>query len=183
MLSEGECRQIVERVLKSSRADEVRISLSQDETSHLRFARNTPSTSGLVYTRTVSVRSAFGTRSGSAQGNQLDGDSLVAVVRRSEEVARRSPEDPEYVEGLPPQDYLGVEAWFAESEEERLEHMAAGVEVCIEDARQAGLVAAGFVRARASVRALANGQGLFGYHRRTTADFSETVRTPDSSLV
>ncbi len=102
MLSEGECRQIVERVLKSSRADEVRISLSQDETSHLRFARNTPSTSGLVYTRTVSVRSAFGTRSGSAQGNQLDGDSLVAVVRRSEEVARRSPEDPEYVEGLPP---------------------------------------------------------------------------------
>ena len=181
MLTEKECRAIVERVLKHSKADAVRVSLSQDETAHLRFARNTPSTSGVAHTRTLSVRSTFGTRSGSAQGNQLDPASIEAVVRRAEEVARRSPEDPEHVPELGPQEYVAVDAWSDETEEQRLERMAAGAGVCIDSARSAELIAAGFIQSNAGVRCLANDAGLFGYNRRQVAHFSETVRTPDGT--
>ena len=49
---------------------------------------------------------------------------LEALVRRAEEVARRSPEDPEHVPELGPQEYLAVDAWNDEDEGARLDRMA-----------------------------------------------------------
>lgn len=181
MLSEKECRAIVERVLGASQADEVRVSLDGGEFTHLRFARNTPSTSGTAVTRTLRVRSTFGSRSGSATGNQLDPGSIESVVRRSEDVARRAPEDPEHVPALEPQEYEIVQAWVPQTAGRGGELLAAGVATSLEEARASGLVAAGFTRADVGFRCLANSNGLFGYHRFTQAYFSETVRTPDGT--
>ena len=181
MLGEKDCRGIVERCLGASKADQLRVSLSQRDVAHLRFARNVPSTSGRALRQTVTAQSVFGTRTGSAAGNQLDPASLEALVRRSEEVARLSPEDPEHTDELGFQDYVPVEAHGGEGADARIEAMAAGVAECIDQARRAAVVAAGFVQASEDVRALATSAGLFGYHRSTVASFSETARTPDAT--
>jgi predicted Zn-dependent protease len=80
MLSEREAKTIIEKVLSYSRADEAEVNLGGGSTSHLRFARNTPSTSGTAKNVTLSVRSTFGKKSGTATTNQFDEKSLRDVV-------------------------------------------------------------------------------------------------------
>ena len=175
------CRELVERVVGLSRADEVHVSLGVDEIAHQRFARNSPSTAGRVSTIALGVRSTFGRRSATSEGNQLDPGSLEVLVRRSEELASRAPEDPELLPALGPQEYLQVDTGPPESEAERLEHLVRGVSTSIGRARRAGCVAAGFAQARERVAAVGNSAGLFGYQRLADAQFSGTVRTPDGS--
>ena len=181
MLTESQCKEITARAIALSRADEALVSLSEDDTSHLRFARNTPSTSGNFRSRTLGVTSTFGTQRGTATVNQFDAGTIEYAVRRSEEIAALAPEDPEFVAGLGEQSFAAVDAWSAESAERAPGLMAAGSGRCIEDAVKAGLVAAGFTRADARVECLSSSSGLFGYHRSTTGAFTETVRTPDGT--
>ncbi len=179
MLSEHEAKSIIEKVLSYSRADEAEVNLSGGSTSHLRFARNTPSTSGTAKNVTLSVRSTFGKKSGSATTNQFDEKSLQDVVRRSEELAQLSPEDPEYLPALGPQQYLAVQAYSDRTAKIGPEYLANGAAECIRQASEKKLIAAGFIRTTAGMNAIGNSKGLFGYHRATTVFFSETVRTTD----
>lgn len=179
MLTEQEARSIVERIVKLARADETEVSISAETVSHLRFARNTPSTSGQSTDTVISVRSTFGTRSGTARVNQMDDESLRSVIRRSEELARLAPEDPEFMPALGPQDYSAPDAWVEETARTGTAGLAPAAEVCIRDAAERGLVAAGFLRIDANADAIGNSAGLFGYHRSTTASISETVRTEE----
>jgi predicted Zn-dependent protease len=59
--------------------------------------------------------------------------------------------------------------------------MAGGVSSCIKDAKEAGLVAAGYTESSAGVSCIANSRGLFGYHPWTHASLSETARTKDGA--
>lgn len=180
-MSRSLCERVVSDIAGLSRADAFSVSIAGTETMHLRFARNSVTTSGTARDAELSVTSTFGTRSGSASVNQLDAASLVAVVRRSEAIAELAPEDPEYVEPLGPQDYLPVQSWFAEDAATRMRGMADGADRCIHEAGEAGLVAAGFIRSDEGYRCLATSRGLFGYHTSTSAGFTETVRTKDGS--
>jgi predicted Zn-dependent protease len=55
-----------------------------------------------------------------------------------------------------------------------------GTALCIEQARAAGLSAAGYSEATATASWVGNRRGLSGYHRATEASFSQTVRTADA---
>jgi len=179
MLSEHEAKSIIEKVLSYSKADEAEVNLSGGSTSHLRFARNTPSTSGTANNVTLSVRSTFGKKSGSATTNQFDEKALRDVVRRSEELAQLSPEDPEFLPALGPQQYLAVKAYYDSTAKIGPEYLANGAAECIRQASEKKLIAAGFIRTTAGMNAIGNSKGLFGYHRATTVFFSETVRTTE----
>lgn len=181
MLTRERAQQLVKQVLSHSKADEAEVSLSGGTLTHLRFARNTPSTSGTSTGPSLTVRSSFGKKSGAVTVNQLDDDSLSQAVARAEEMARLAPEDPEYMPGLPQQQYAEVEAFFDSTAEGAPKRMAEGVAACIQAARGKDFVAAGFSRASADYEAHGNSRGLFGYHRSTAASFSATVRTPDGT--
>lgn len=181
MLSRDECRAVVDRVLAASRADEVAVDLGGGRTSHLRFARNAVSTSGSFVGDTLTVTSTFGRRSGTATVNQLDDATLELAVRRSEEIARVAPEDPEHVPGPGPQDYLDVDAWSKVTESGGAYRLVDGVELAIAGARATELVAAGFGQFRTGMTCTANSNGLFGTWPSTEASFSETARTPSGT--
>ena len=181
MLGRDEAQSLCDKVLASSAADQAELWLTEEDAHHLRYARNTPSTSGNTTNPTVTVRSAFGTRSASASVNQLDDDSLAQVVRRSEELARLAPEDPEFVPALGPQPIPDVAAFDAVTAEQGPLRMAQGVARCLGDARERDLVAAGFTATTSRVDAVASSAGLFGYHASTSAYASETARTPDGA--
>ncbi len=178
MLTEAEGRQLIERTLALSRADDVQVTLQATRAAHLRFARNTPSTSGRYSDQVLSVRSAFGRRSATATVNQTDARSLETVVQRSEQLARLAPEDPEHMPDLGPQSYSAVNALDAELASAGPAQMVAGSAACIERARAAGLVAAGFSEALDRATWIGNRRGLRAFHRGTEAGFSTTVRTP-----
>ncbi len=179
MLTQEEFKSIIARVLKSAKADETEVSLSSRTTSNIRFARNSPSTSGQSTDTVVTVQSTFGTRTGSARTNQIDDDSLRTAVRTAEELARLAPEDAEFMPALGPQQYPESNAWVEETAKSKSELLASAADECIRSARDKGLVAAGFFRVDAESEALGNSAGLFAYHRSTIASISETVRTPD----
>lgn len=172
-------RALVERVLARSGADEVEITMDGGRETHLRFARNEPTTSGTASNMRITVSSTFGTKTGRATVNQFDDDSLAEVVRRSEELAQLSPDDPEHMPVLGPQDLATVDAVRAESEAEVAEGMATLVEAAIARAAKADLVAAGFVAHDDRFHAIGTSAGLFAWTRATSASASMTARTAD----
>jgi predicted Zn-dependent protease len=177
VLNESDCKRIIDRAISASTADEVHVAVSSEHTSHLRFARNSPSTSGTYANVTLSVRSVLGSRSGSVTVNQIDDEAIATAVARAEEIACLAPEDPEHVAALPPQTYVEVDSFHGSVLDRGIRQMAEGVSVCLRDAVDRGLSAAGFVSADASAEAIGNSRGLFGFHRWTRAHVSETVRT------
>jgi predicted Zn-dependent protease len=180
MLDQTEGQKLVEQVLSLSRADEVQVDLQAVETTHLRFARNTPSTSGRHSDHTLTVRSTFGKKSASATINQLDLASLKLVTERSAELARLAPDNPEYMPELGPQSFAKVSAHDPEVSEHAGARMVEGSAHCIEQARAIGLSAAGFCEAVTRASWLGNRRGLLAQHRSTDVTFSETVRTQGS---
>lgn len=180
MLDQEQARALCTSILARSKADECHVSLSGGRTTHLRFARNSPSTSGEHTGVEVSISSVFGKRTGSVTINQVDDASLTEAVRRSEEIARLAPEDREHMAALPPQTYASVDHGFDPDTAERgAERLAAGVGRCLADATKAKLVAAGFTETNAGFRAIATSSGNFGYHRSTGCYAAETARTAD----
>jgi predicted Zn-dependent protease len=178
MLSEAEGNECVARALALGAAEEVQVQLTAREGMHLRFARNTPSTSGALSDHELTVRSAFGRRSASATTNQLDPDSLREVVARSEALARLAPENPEWMPDLGPQSFPVVSAFDPGLVTEGPAQLVKGTGLAIDAARSAGLIAAGFSEAIARATWIGNRRGLSAYHRSTEAGFSTTVRTP-----
>ncbi len=179
MLSEQETKKIIDKVLSFSKAEEAEVTLGGGTTAHLRYARNTPSTSGTAANVVVNVRSTFGKKSGSASINQLDDQSLRDVMKLSEELAQFSPEDPEFMPALGPQKYPNVKSYFESTAKIGPEFLANGAAECIRQASEKKLIAAGFVRTGVGFNAIGNSKGSFGYHRATSVYFSETVRTAE----
>ena len=181
MLTRERARELTEKVLGMTRADEASVGISGGELTHLRFARNSPSTSGSWTNSSLSLGCTFGTRTGSVSVNQFDDTTLREAIARCEEIARLAPEDPEFVPVLGPQGYEEVDAYSSTTAERGPEYMATGVARCIADASARDLVAAGFTQIRAGYSVTATSRGLFGYHPSTAAFVAETVRTRDAT--
>lgn len=181
MLSKDECKLLVKEAIAGSKADELKVSIRDRDTTHIRFARNGPTTSGANSVPSVSLTSSFGKRSGSVTINQFDSKNLEAGLRRSEEMAKLAPEDPEHMPGLPETEYAPVAAYDQATAAEGHSVMAKGVSHCIKEAQAAGLTAAGYSESSAGVSCIANSKGLFGFHPSTSASLSETARTKDGA--
>ncbi|MDQ6479137.1 TldD/PmbA family protein [Dyadobacter sp. LHD-138] len=179
VLSKEEAKQIIDKVLAFSKADEMSAGISGSRTGNIRYARNSVSTSGETTNLSLSVTSVYGKKSGTATINEFDDKSLEKTVRRAEEIAQLAPENPEYVSMLGSQKYLDINS-FAESTaainpDFRAEAAFKSIDPCIKK----GLTAAGYWEDSTGFSAIGNSKGLFGYNKATSVDFSITVRTND----
>ncbi|MBI4483351.1 MAG: TldD/PmbA family protein [Acidobacteria bacterium] len=181
MLNEKEARESIDRILSFSKADESVVVLTGEETGHARFARNTVTTSGTKQNVQAAVTSSFGKRSGTATVNEFDRASMETVVRRTEEIARLRPENPEFMPALEPQKYTSVQAYFDSTAQAGPEYRARAVADSIRPTSEKGLVTAGFIENGGGFVAIGNTKGLFGYHPHTGVEFNLTVRTQDGT--
>ena len=180
-LSRDEALQLCQRVLGYSRADHARVNLQSGWRGFTRVATNRITTSGGSSDVSVRIMSVFGKRVASVSTNSLDEASLASAVRRSEQLARISPEDPDYMGELGPQEYEQTDGYYESTGAMSPEARAETAALAIRAAENAGLVAAGFMDVRAGAQAMATSTGLRAYFASTGVALTLTVRTPDGS--
>ncbi|HJR53993.1 MAG TPA: metallopeptidase TldD-related protein [Gemmatimonadota bacterium] len=181
ILTEREARRIVEAVMDRATADDTIVNLVSREGGNTRFAGNGVTTSGEVANVELTVTSAFGNRSGSAETNGIDDEAIAAVVARSEEAAGLAPEDPEHVPPLEVADYLRPPAYFENTAAYGPAARAGAVAAAIGEAAGREATIAGFLENYGLAYATGNSRGVFGYFPMTWLEYTNTVRTPDGS--
>lgn len=181
ILTEDECKAILKKALSYSKADECEISLNGSDSANIRYARNSVSTSGSLSSSSMAISSAFGKKLGIVTLNEYTDEAISAAVKRSEELAKLAPENPEYMPFLGPQTYQPTSAMFvpataAITPAQRTTMVAQSLDV----AKQNKLTAAGFLQNSSGFSAMMNSLGLFAYNTSTDINFSVTLRTADS---
>ncbi|NVJ58986.1 MAG: TldD/PmbA family protein [Gammaproteobacteria bacterium] len=179
ILSEQEAKKILKKVISYSKADSCECNLSGVVSGNIRYARNTVTTSGSVSDLTLSVQSAYGKKVGTATINEFDDASLEKVVRRSEELAKLAPENPEYMPPLKSAKFKKANTHFNSTASVTPEYRAKAAENSIVPSKKNKLIAAGFLNDSENMLALMNSNGLFAYNTSTSVDFSATIRTED----
>lgn len=181
ILSDRESRKLGEKILSLSSADEVRVNLSGGRSGNTRFALNSITTSGEEDTLSVEVTSYFGKRHATASTTEIDEVSLKRTVQSAETAAQFSPEDPEYVPELGPQEYLDIDTYFATTARTTPRLRMRSAESAINSSVREKLVSAGYFDHENSFSSVMNNHGLHAYAKSTFASFSVTVRTPDGT--
>ncbi len=182
MLSEKQAREILDKVVKLSKADECTASLTGTKDGNIRFALNNVSTSGIVSDIQLAVQVAYGKKVGVATINEFDDAALARVVARAQELAQLAPENDEFMPALGKQQYKSsAPAFVKASSTVKPEYRAQVAVDSIEPCKSDELVAAGFFTDNTSFSAFATSTGNFGYHKSTTVDYTCTVRTDDGT--
>jgi predicted Zn-dependent protease len=180
-LSRDEARGLLNEALGMSAADRTSVILEARDESLTRFANNEIHQNVSSRQHTLTLEAIVGRRRGSASTSRLDSSALRQVADRALALARLAPED----EGLPPAaapteapPLAGfVAATAACTPEERAEAVGSVTRA----AAARGLNAAGALTTTSAALAVADTQGTFAYHPDTYANFTCTVRAPDSS--
>lgn len=179
--SKEEARQIMEKALSFSSADACVINMSGSESGNIRYARNTVTTSGHRSNQSLVVQASFGKKSGTATIDEFDDASLEKVVKRAEELAKLSPENPEFMTPLEPQTYDEPVSYVEATANITPEYRAEVALNSITPAKTKDVTAAGFLNDSAGFSALLNSNGLFAYNKSTNADFTVTMRSNDGT--
>ncbi|KAA2219698.1 TldD/PmbA family protein [Maribacter flavus] len=179
--TEEEARKIMEKALSFSTADTCEINLSGEESGNIRYARNTVSTAGHRSNQSLVVQSSFGKKSGTATIDEFDDASLEKVVKRAEELAKLSPENPEFMEPLEQQSYDKAINFVEATANITPEYRASVANDSIEPAAAKDVTAAGFLDDSYGFSAMLNSKGLFAYNKSSNVDFTVTMRTNDGT--
>lgn len=172
---------VLDQALSLSSADETTAALEERRSAATRFSDNAISQNVVKETATLSVRVAFGRRCGQASTSRLDADGVREAVERAASAARSAPEDPEHVELPGPQDYPRVDAFRASTAEASPEALARKLLPALDAARRRGLRMAGSLQADVARTTVAGSRGLRAAHAATSAFFTGTALTEDSS--
>ncbi len=182
VLTREEAQAVVERAVGYSKADGIEVQVNSNYTGNVRFAANQMSTSGATTDAQLAVQSSFGPKHAVVTTNDLSDESVRRAVEQSERVARLAPDDPEAMPALGPQQYLPVDAYFESTAALTAEDRARAALAALKLTRGSGdLVAAGYLEAGMGAAALGNKAGLFAYHRRTSSNYTLTVRSTDGT--
>lgn len=181
LLTEQEVKTLTEKILSMVNADDAAASVGSNKQSHLRFAANNVLTSGTREGRSASVTVWIGGKRGSASTNDLDDESLKAMVEQAEKIARNAPPDREYMPTLGKQDYKPTSGYVEKTANLSLSERAKQIDAILAECEKSGVIGAGFHSANSQAGGNATKNGNFEYERTTGVGLSVTARTPDGT--
>src|SRR5437660_5059276 len=181
MVSQAEAKTITDKVLSLSKADSCVASLRGLNRRHVRFALNSITTDGEQDDLTLTIHSSVATRSGSSRTNELTDSGIAAAVRKSEEIAKFAPPDPEFMPPLGAQEYLDARTYFYGTAKAGPPEMASMAKPVLDLASAKEVTAAGFFSVGSGCSAMATSKGLFAHETSTRALFSVSARTSDGT--
>jgi predicted Zn-dependent protease len=175
-LTESDVKTLVHRLLARSNADACVVGVEGGEDHGLRFARGGATTNMTSAGVTLRVSSHLGGRIGAVSTSCLDDDALDAAQRRSEEIARLLPADPDYVAPLGPRDYAPSHRYDAAAAGLRLDALARAAGEVIAEGDKRRVETYGYAASGRRFEALATSAGLFAYDRKSEIELSVTAR-------
>lgn len=185
VMTRDEMQGIAERGLKHSTADGCEINVMSTVAGNTRFAANQLATAGDVTDTNVTITTSFGPKHAVVQINDISDDAVAAAVARSEALAKLSPDDPDAMPPLGPQQYPTIDAYFETTASVTSEQRARAALTALEPARAStgdqATVAAGYIVVTSQASLIANKAGLSAFHRQTDANYTLTVRTADGT--
>jgi predicted Zn-dependent protease len=181
LISEEEAKALTTKIFALSIADSATANVQAERLTNTRFANNTATSDGLREDVTVTIESNFGKRSGAMRVTQFDDASLEKAVRKSEEISRLAPENPEFLPPLGPQEYAKSSAYIEATAKADATALAGMCRPVIDEAAGEKVTAAGFIESGESASAFATSNGLFVYEKETGVEFTVTVRSPDGT--
>jgi predicted Zn-dependent protease len=182
LISPTEALSLIELAIAQSQAEGIFVSLSNSETALSRFSENQISQNIRKHTFSLTVTSYFGRRSASASTTELAPEAIIQTLRRAEDLARVAPEDPEWVDLLPPQTYAERLPAFDQATA-NLSPLKKGeiIQQVCSLCKKAGVNGSGTLSTKVTLNAIGNSAGLRGCDRTTEADFSFTARVENGS--
>jgi predicted Zn-dependent protease len=180
--SRDQVKAITDKVLNMAKADAVEVRFSGGERSATRFANSSITANLIEHDQEVSITVVYGQKSASASTHQFDDASLTRMITQVQELAKRKPDNPEFMPPVkPPQPYITVEAAMPDAVNfgpaERARMVKASTDIC----EKKGVLGAGYIPKLHWTDAIANSEGLFAYFRYAEASFILTCRTPDQT--
>ena len=181
MLGEKKMREIAERVLSLSAADQTEVLVVSEDSGLTRFANSYIHQNVAERDVGLRVRTVVDKKIGVASINDLSQEALERVVERALTIAKLQPEDPDFTSLPNPAPIAEVSAFDEATAAFSPEARARAVGVICKLAVDNGLVASGAFTTGAGELAVANSLGVFAYHVATSADINTVIMSDDSS--
>ncbi len=176
MYNEEQIRDIGERLLKFSNADETEVLIFAGESALSRFGENEITQNVAKTELSLSVRIQHNNRVVRLSTNKTDDDSLKKLIENAMEIIAFQKEDPALIPMTDKQEYSPIaNSYFEEtanfSPKDRADAIKRGVDICA--AKE--LEAAGIFKNGVSTICIMNSKGVYGYSKVTNADYSITA--------
>jgi predicted Zn-dependent protease len=177
LLTPEDVEAIATKIIGRSNAESCTVAIEGGNTRNFRFAKNESTTNSAISSVGISIHSSFGKKSGTATVNALDDAALEKAQARSEEIARLSPENPEFMPPLGPQHYQAGEGRFDPATAEvSAAGLAGAAKSAIGASRGRDVALTGYIETGERFSTLVNSAGLFGCDRATAAVLTVTAR-------
>ena len=181
LTSREEFRFLADLVLKHSTGDHTLMSLHDQQSGTTRFANNHIVQNVDTRRGSLRVTVAFGRRHGTAGTTDFTAGGLQEAVAKATQIARLSPDDPEYLPPVERQQYTTSPTTRPETAvagpTRRLEYTNEAIGQC----RMENLGAAGIVSSSVATVGVAASTGLFAHEELTDARFSLTVQAGEAT--
>jgi len=181
VLGKGKLKEIADRVLTLSSADQTEVLIFSDDQHLTRFAVNTIHQNVSETDVTVRVRAVFGKKMGVASGNDVNDEALQKVVESAETVARFQQDNPDFHSLPGPQPVREMDTYSEETGACTPEERAKGVAAICAMSRENGLEAAGAFSTAVEEVMVVNSLGVSAYHCSTVAHIMTVIMSEDSS--
>jgi predicted Zn-dependent protease len=182
MIGKKAVKNIVDLVLKESKADQVEVLIFNYDQALTRFANNYIHQNVNESNTGVSIRAIFGRKIGSASTNSLEPQKIRDTVHWAENIARYQKDNPDF-DSLPKvnrRDYKKIDAYVPETARFSNIGRAEAAAVIISVAKSHGLTAFGSVSNGAAEIAVSNSRGTFAYAKNSDV-FCNIVMSGENS--
>ncbi len=160
MIDRSTALTIADAAIAATGADDLELSLRSASSATTRFANSAITQNIASRSDSLSVTAYFGKRKGSASTNMVDEEAVRGCVRRAEEIARLSPEDPEVLPSLGPQSYASFPHYYETSAAFGPEARAQAARSMVEIASAAGASLAGTIERTSGSYTMASKKGM-----------------------
>jgi PmbA protein len=181
VLGERGVKDIADRILSCSKADQTEVVITSQDSQLTRFANSAIHQNVAERDTRVNVRAVVGKRIGVASTNDLSAESMQRVAETAFTIARLQPENPDFISLPGPATITPVQAFDEATAAFTPQARAQAVDSICRQAVAEGLVAAGAFSTAVYELAVANSLGVFAYYPRTEAELNAVITSEDSS--
>jgi predicted Zn-dependent protease len=181
MIGQDELKNLADRAIELSQAEQTEIVVVAPHSSLTRFANNYIHQNVEQEDLDVRVRSIVGKKIGVASSNDTSDEGLKKVVDRALNLARHQRDNADFRSLPSPQEIQNADAFVEATARTGPEERAAVVAQICDASSRAGLTAAGAFRTASTEIVVANSLGLTVYARDTLADVNTVIMSEHGS--